>query len=323
MKLSRKAIAIFSAALGAIAAIALSIIIFTEYTAEFLPESNIDAVIVQIEQLANQWIVSAAEAKYLIQQGAIILDVRNRFTQSRGLVQGAIAISWQQFSQPELPDRGNLLRDEGLLTQKLREVGISNQKAVVVVGDPLKGWGEDGRIVWMLRTLGHKQAVFVDGGNTALFKAGLPRTKNIFQTAAMGDFTIQRTTEWEISQTELKTSLSNGNLVAIDTREPREYKGATPYGEKRGGHIPGAISLYFKDLLDAKGKLLPRAQIINLLRDRGISTKAVIVSYCSGGVRSGWLTAVLVNLGFEAQNYAGSMWEWSADSPNQYPLVKE
>jgi thiosulfate/3-mercaptopyruvate sulfurtransferase len=298
--------------------------LFTEYTAEIIPESNIDAVIVQTEQLANKWIVSAAEAKYLIQQGAVVLDVRDRHVQSSGLVQGAIAVSWQQFSQPEFPDRGNLLKDEAVLAQKLRDVGVSNNKAVVVVGDPRNGWGEDGRIVWMLRTLGHKQTVFVDGGYAALVKTGLPTTENITQTAAIsGNFTIQRTTDWEISQSELKAALSHGNLVEIDTREPREFRGATPYGEKRGGHIPGAISLYYKELLDAEGKLLPRERILNLLRDRGISTKAVIVSYCSGGVRSGWLTSVLVNLGFQAQNYAGSMWEWSAGSPNQYPLVEE
>jgi thiosulfate/3-mercaptopyruvate sulfurtransferase len=287
-----------------------------------MPDSTIDAIVVRLEQLANQWIVSAAEAKYLIQEGAVVLDVRDRNAQRRGLVQGAIAVSWQQFSQPEFPDRGNLLLDETALTQKLREVGVFNNKALVVVGDPRNGWGEDGRIVWMLRTLGHKQTVFVDGGYAAMLKTGLSTTENIIQTATIsGNFTIQRTTDWEISQSELKAALSHGNVVAVDTREPREFMGATPYGEKRGGHIPGAISLYYKELLDAEGKLLPRERILNLLRDRGIPTKTAIVSYCTGGVRSGWLTSVLVDLGLPAKNYAGSMWEWSAGSPKQYPLV--
>jgi len=59
-------------------AIALTIISFTEYTADIIPESNIDPVIVPSEQLANQWIVSAAEAKYLIPQGVVVLDMGDR-----------------------------------------------------------------------------------------------------------------------------------------------------------------------------------------------------------------------------------------------------
>lgn len=154
-------------------------------------------------------------------------------------------------------------------------------------------------------------------------KVGLPMTQTISQTAAVpGDVVIQRISDWEITQEDLRTRLATmENLIVIDTREPREFAGATPYGEQRGGHIPGAISLHYKELLDAEGKLLPRSRILALLRDRHIPSNAVIVSYCTGGVRSGWLTSVLVDLGFQAQNYAGSMWEWSAGSANHNRLV--
>ncbi|OLP18715.1 thiosulfate sulfurtransferase [Leptolyngbya sp. 'hensonii'] len=280
----------------------------------------IDAVVVQPSQLVTQWIVSPAEAKYLIEQGAVILDVRDRNSQKNGMLQGAIGISWQQFSQSKFPHQGNLLEDELALTQQLRNVGVFSNKAVVVVGDPLNGWGEDGRIVWMLRTLGHQQTVLVDGGYSALAKTGLPMTRTVSQKAAAvpGDFVIQRVSDWEITQEKLRTGLATTqNLVVIDAREPREFAGATPYGEQRGGHIPGAISLHYKELLDVEGKLLPRGKILALLQDRNIKSDAIIVSYCTGGVRSGWLTSVLVDLGFQAQNYAGSMWEWSAGPANQ------
>lgn len=286
---------------------------------------TVDPVVVQPMQLASQWIVSAAEAKYLIEQGAVVLDVRDRNSQNKGSVQGAIAIGWKQFSQKDFPHQGKLLEDDNALTQRLREVGVFTNKAVVVIGDPLRGWGEDGRIVWMLRTLGHQQTVFVDGGYAALSKAGLPTTRRISRTATLpGDFKIQRLKNWQITQAELQASLNaTANLVVVDARQPREFAGATPYGEQRGGHIPGAISLHYKELLDSDGKLLPRAKILALLRDRNIPAKAVIVSYCTGGVRSGWLTAVLVDMGFQAQNYAGSMWEWSAGLPDQNPLLRE
>ena len=332
MKLSKLTMAIAIILAGAIGITTLATNSFNSFTTPSNPNDNtvlnstidtIDAVVVQPSQLANQWIVSPAEAKYLIEQGAIVLDVRDRDSQTNGMVQGAIAVSWQQFSQSKFPHQGKLLEDELALTQHLRNVGVFSNKAVVVVGDPLNGWGEDGRMVWMLRTLGHQQTVLVDGGYLALSRVDLPMTQTISQAAAIpGDFVIQRIRDWEITQEDLRTRLATRkNLVVIDAREPREFAGATPYGEQRGGHIPGAISLHYKELLDAEGHLLPRSKILALLRDRHVPSNAIIVSYCTGGVRSGWLTSVLVDLGFQAQNYAGSMWEWSAGSANQNHLV--
>ena len=46
-----------------------------------------------------------------------------------------------------------------------------------------------------------------------------------------------------------------------------------------------------------------------------------VVAYCTGGVRSGWVTAVLNDLGIPARIYAGSMWEWAAGDPAERPLV--
>jgi len=274
------------------------------------------------QQLATQWIVSPAEAKDLIEQGATVLDVRDRPAQRQGRIQGAIAVNWQQFSQPDAPDRGKLLSDNTQLTQKLQSLGISTQQPVVVVGNPDSGWGEEGRLVWMLRTLGHDQSVFVDGGFTALSQTGLPLTTTIQEVAAVsGDFIVQRTPRWTVQRDELRQALKTQSLVIVDTREHREFAGATPYGEQRGGHIPGAIHLHYQELLKADGSLRSRDAIQTLLNERRIPSDAVIVSYCTGGVRSGWLTTVLVDLGFHAKNYAGSMWEWSAAPAADYPLM--
>ncbi|MGF1520500.1 MAG: rhodanese-like domain-containing protein [Nodosilinea sp.] len=55
--------------------------------------------------------------------------------------------------------------------------------------------------------------------------------------------------------------------------------------------------------------------------ERDISRDAAILAYCTSGVRSAWLTAVLVDMGFDAKNYPGSMWEWSAGDRDQNPLM--
>lgn len=274
----------------------------------------------------NQWIVNATEAKQLISQGATILDVRNIVVWLLGHISGAVRITWQQFSQQQSPHKGKLLDNVNLLEQKIRAVGVCNNKPVIVVGNPAHScnFGEEGRIVWMLRTLGHKQAVFVDGGYAAIAQAGIPVDKGITQLKNIGDFIVKRTSLWEIQCDEIQASLvAKQDLIVIDTRSVQEFAGATFYGEHRGGHIPGAIHFYFKDLIDINGYLLSPDQIIAKMKKLGIERDSAIATYCTGGVRSAFFVTVLANLGFDnVKNYAGSMWEWSKAPATTYPLNK-
>jgi thiosulfate/3-mercaptopyruvate sulfurtransferase len=278
---------------------------------------------VDVEHLKTTWIVSAPVAKALIEQGATVWDARGGLLPFKKTIPGAIAVNWQYCCPSQSPHQGNLLSDAAVLTQKLRQLGVMDDTPIVVFGDPLKGWGEEGRLVWMLRSLGHPAAVWVDGGYAALGQTGLPTSWSFNQTIPAGDFTVHRTPRWEIQQDELKARLDDPKLVLIDTREQREFQGATPYGEQRGGHLPGAIHLYFRELLDAQGNLLPRRTILERLQAFGIDLEtAELISYCTGGVRSGWMTTVFADLELTAKNYAGSTWEWSAAPAEEYPLCE-
>ncbi len=275
----------------------------------------------------QQWIVDATIAKQLIESGATILDVRSKITWRLGHVSNARCLSWQQFSQKTPPNRGKLLDNSQVLEQLLRQQGVSNHKPVIVIGNPSHPlhFGEEGRIVWMLHTLGHSQAAFVDGGESALVKAGVALEMWGNNSPAWGNFTIKRTNKWEIPASQLRSMLANPqNLTILDNREAREYKGATPYGEKRGGHIPGALHFYFKELLQPNGYLLSPEQINFKLNQIGIqkNSNKEIITYCTGGIRSGFFVAVLTTLGYSnVKNYAGSMWEWSQAENFSYPLA--
>lgn len=74
-----------------------------------------------------------------------------------------------------------------------------------------------------------------------------------------------------------------------------------PYGERRGGHLPRAIHLHYRELLDAEGRLRLESERLALLQERGTPRDAAILTYCTAGVRSAWLTAVLVGMGFDAK----------------------
>jgi thiosulfate/3-mercaptopyruvate sulfurtransferase len=268
----------------------------------------------------RRWIIDAVTAKQLLDSGATLLDARGEIQPGQHL-RGAVAVTWQQFSQEKPPNQGNLLTNDQALTETLQRLGISEDQPVVVVADPETGWGEEGRIVWMLRSLGHQQAVMVDGGYRALHRAGVPKQLVASPTGQPGNFVVNRSRDWEIQRDELKAHLAQPRVVVIDSRGQDEYEGETPYGETRGGHIPGAIHLHYREFLDEDGKLRSREEIVQILQTAGVSRSDQIITYCTAGIRSAWLTVVLSDLGFNAKNYAGSMWEWSAAPVDRYPLV--
>lgn len=262
------------------------------------------------------WIVSAAKAVQIIGRDALVLDVRkDDLRQERPLV-GAIALPWQQLTYPEHPDKGRLLDDDAALGRVLSAVGIRNDTPVIVVADSLAGGGEDGRVTWALRSLGHTKAAFVEGGIHALggFKFS-PRARD-------GAFVVHRTTQWEASREQLRDAIGASGTAILDTRELREYRGETPYGESRGGFVPGARHLWYRDLIRPDGGVLDKPALDSRLEALGIGLATEIIAYCTGGVRAGFVTSVLTNAGYRVRNYAGSMWHWAAGDDAQFPLVR-
>ncbi|MBI5439667.1 MAG: sulfurtransferase [Deltaproteobacteria bacterium] len=271
---------------------------------------------------SDSWLISVDEAKKLIANGAVVLDSRDAALIKRNPLSNAIAANWQEWSQfsPKHPS-GLLLEDENAMTQKFQAAGVSAERPVVCIADPKNGWGEDGRVVWVLRTFGHARAYMVNGGYQALTREGAPK---IAKAVIPGDFIARRTSGWEATRDEVRANMNKPDVVLVDAREPREYGGKTPYGESRGGHVPGAIHVYYKDLYDKSGYYVRSpAELDAFLASKGLSKDKKVIAYCTGGVRSGFLTAVLASYGYSVKNYAGSMWDWAEQPAASFPLERK
>jgi len=260
------------------------------------------------------WILTAAEARRHIADGAIVLDARKEDSRLALPLPGAVALSWPQLTYPDLPDKGRLLDDDGVLAGILAQAGLRDDTAIVVVTDALAGGGEDGRLVWALRSLGHTSVGLVDGGIHALGEVAIP------PRSAPGAFAIRRNATWEATRDQLRHAVATGAVVVLDTREEREYGGETPHGETRGGHVPGARHLWYRDLIGADGKVLSAEALARRLAELGIGADSDIVAYCTGGVRAAFVAVVLTQAGYRVRNYAGSMWHWAAGDPQVFQL---
>jgi thiosulfate/3-mercaptopyruvate sulfurtransferase len=267
---------------------------------------------------SSKWVIDVAVARELVDGGAIVFDARKPDLKRARPLSNAVSVAWQDFTNEDATTKGRLLGDDALLTKRLQTLGVSKSVAVLVLADAKLGGGEDGRLAWTLRTLGHPSVFLVDGGIDAFTRGGLPGIK---PPPMLGDFVVSRDRRFEIMKEELRASLGKPGIVILDVRELREYAGETPYGESRGGHVPGAKHFFYRDLLDANGNVLSREQIRAKLSEIGVKDDSEVASYCTGGVRAAFATAVLNDVGIKAKNYAGSMWEWSASPADQYPLV--
>ncbi|EQA38658.1 rhodanese-like protein [Leptospira inadai serovar Lyme str. 10] len=271
------------------------------------------------KQIGKSWFLSASDALSLERQGAIVVDAREGFKFTS--YSGSIPLVWKEISRKDPPRRGYLLTESEAI-EILNGKGLRKGNIILVFADPTSGWGEEGRIVWSFRTLGFLHAYIIDGGIQALRKA---RESKHLSDSKIETFTANPAgppVDLAVDSGFVKSHLSDKKFIFLDSREEREFAGATPYGESRGGHLPGARSLYYKNLLNSDGYLLSESELRRKFSSVGIESEKTVVSYCTGGIRSAWLVAVLVSLGYEAKNYAGSMREWSSLDPNKFPLVK-
>lgn len=266
----------------------------------------------------ESWFYEAQDAAALIRKGHFtLLDARPVQEFLNGHLARSAHAPWEKLAASPTGD-GRLLTDTAKATRILQSWGVRQNKPVLVIGDAINGWGEDGRIAWALRSYGKNDAYIVNGGLQALQKTGLTLANQPNQTK--GDFTARLNPQYLAQTKEIRQSLNDRSFILFDTREEREYRGETPYGENRGGHLPGAIHLHFRELTDSQGRLLPRRQVEALLAGRGIDKKTTVIPYCTGGIRSAWVTAALRHYGYRARNYAGSMWEWTALPADKYPV---
>ena len=255
--------------------------------------------------------VDSAGFEALRRQGATLLDAREPDLFAEGHIPGALNAPWHAFVDGE---QTGLLSDDATLQRRVRELGVDNDRPVLVYGAWNEAWGEEGRIYWMLQYLGHDKVTMLRGGLSAWKRQGGPTTTET-STPTTGAFVASPTPAVRATADEINTAIEQDTLVVLDIREDDEFHGATPYGSARGGHIPGAVHFRWKDVFTLTGELKSKEELRLRFEGMGIEEGDLVVAYCTGGIRSGFIYAIMRWMGYEgAQNYDGSWWEWSARS---------
>jgi thiosulfate/3-mercaptopyruvate sulfurtransferase len=251
-----------------------------------------------------------------------VLDARDAKAHKRAHLPGAVHIDWTDFRRGWLRD-GRLPKDVQELADDLAALGVDDRRPVLVCGAAERGWGEEGRIAWMLRYLGHRDVAVLDGGCRAWSRAGRLMVRGA-PAVRRGTFTARINKALRLELNGVKEALAGKGDKApqfLDVRRREEFDGATPYFAARGGHVPTAKHLYWKDLIDSStGRVRSRDEVRARAKAAGLDLGRPIIAYCTGGVRSAHVALVLREAGLDAKNYDGSWWEYAGE--DELPVEK-
>ncbi|MEN6460737.1 MAG: sulfurtransferase [Syntrophomonas sp.] len=265
------------------------------------------------DQLKSQLFVDATWLKDNIDK-VVVIDARADKDYNDGHIAGAVNASWQSLcdmsGKPGQAGWGVML-PASQLAERIGQLGINEDKTVIVYAAP-PGWGEDGCVLWMLKSAGINNAKILDGGFKAWENTGgqinkdIPKPTPVKFSIASIDAGLNATTDWIVSNQK--------NIKIVDSRSEKEYNGATDYGEARGGHLPGAINIPFETMFNNDGTVKSSTELKKLFTDAGLNPNDEIVTYCTAGIRSAHMALVMRMVGFEkARNYDASYHEWAGN----------
>ncbi|MGO1227322.1 MAG: sulfurtransferase [Brachybacterium sp.] len=187
----------------------------------------------------------------------------------------------------------------------LRRAGITEGSTVVAYDD--SNGAPAGRLVWMLRALGHDAAV-LSGGLDAW--DGPLETTDVRPTA--GDVPVR---DWPASRIATADEVAAGAALVIDARAAERYRGEVEPIDPRAGHIPGAVNLPFAENLDPEGRFLSPHQLRRRFEAAGVREDRETVVYCGSGVTATHDLLALERAGFtRVRLFPGSWSQWSAEA---------
>lgn len=189
----------------------------------------------------------------------------------------------------------------------------------MVYDDEGGGWA--GRFAWTLDVIGHRHWRYLDGGIHAWVADGGavdsgPGTSPIPTSV---DLVLDCAPIAEIA--DVLEALDDPGQLIWDVRSAEEFLGIRS-GSARAGHMPGAVNVDWLELRDPARQFRLTADLLTLLRERGVDAGKRIITHCQTHHRSGLSYMVGRLFGFAGiRAYHGAWSEWGNrdDTPVSQP----
>jgi thiosulfate/3-mercaptopyruvate sulfurtransferase len=180
---------------------------------------------------------------------------------------------------------------------------------------------------WVLHEmLGHPDVRVLDGGQRRWTLEGRPLTTELpaITPVVYRPLRTERDDTSRVTRDDVRMNLGKPGRRLIDARTPDEFRGERvkpapgfDHGAERRGHIPGAVNLHGRDLMDPDDHTLkPRAELERMFRAVGAAPDQAdeVVVYCrlSHRASSLWFVMTQVLDWHHVRVYDGSWTEWGS-----------
>lgn len=240
----------------------------------------------------------------------IVVDARGKEAYDKGHLEGAICISMEEM----VVEKGvpNMLPDQAIFEKLMSDKGISNDSVVYVYDDNAGIMAA--RLWWSMRVYGHQNVMIVNGGATALVKAGGPLS-SVTTELPNTEYAAQPVNSAMVATFEEVEAIANvpqEGVKLLDVRSVAEYA---------EGYIPGAILYPHTQNLYKDGTFMSSRDLGLFYKDAGFSKDDLIIIYCKTSVRATQTAALLEEAGFtNLKVYDGAWLEWSSKVDVQTPV---
>ena len=215
-------------------------------------------------------------------------------------------------------------------SETLGRIGLTPARTVVIYDN--LGMMNSARFFWTLEYLGHQDVRILHGGWNQWQAAGKP-TDGETPAVNPSQYPVDPDSTRLVTADQVLNSLGDPGVVILDARSPQEYTGEVAYAD-RGGHIPGALNLAWRDALTGGDTAYttdsawreelrdqdveyfkPARELETLLSNSGLDSKDNrIITYCQTHWRGAHLYFLMRLMGYEnVQGYDGSWAEWGND----------
>lgn len=258
---------------------------------------------------SGDYIVTPKEAQKLLEEGAIIVDVRS--TEEYGLnhVKGALSIPMSALTVSE--PYPNMLADAAQVEEVMGTTGISQDDEILVYDDASNM--QAGRIQWTLNMYSNFNVRVISGGFEALKALDVDMTSEKTQSEAVTYTAGEYQKSLIVSLDYIKTiiNMPDENTIIIDTRSYEEYYAGT---------IPGSCHKEYVWNMYANGEYKTPRDIQSTYIAEGITPEMKIILFCKTSVRATQTYTALKDAGYkDVRIYDGAWLEYFDKENPQVP----
>ncbi len=255
---------------------------------------------------------SAWLAKHLKDPNLVLLHVGDKAEYDAKHIAGARHVTLQDISL-----RGDLMLEmppADDLRQRLENLGISNDSRIVVY--PGKDWISPAtRVIFTLDYAGlGDRASLLNGGMDAWIAAG-NATSDAAPAAKKGTLAALKIKPIVVTGDEVRKSMGKHGFAIVDGRSGTFYDGTEtggmPEHPHKTGHIAGAGSVPFTDVVDDKLFLKSPDELKALFAKAGVKAGDTVIGYCHIGQQATAMLFAARSLGYPVRLYDGSFEDWS------------